>query len=102
MKPYKDPGGAARWTLQKGEIEAIFGDGISLAIWLNSDGLEEAAAASSGGPFTESRFFGNGVSIVVAKGNIALRQTLDYELAQLAKNGTYADLYLKYFPIGFY
>lgn len=100
LKPYQDQT-ALRAALRKGEVEAIFGDGISLALWLNS---EESKGCCSfyGGPFTESRFFGNGVSIAVAKGNIALRQTLDYELAQLAKKGTYADLYLKYFPIGFY
>lgn len=97
---YKDQA-ALRTGLQKSEVEAIFGDGISLALWLNSD-ESKGCCSFYGGPFTESRFFGNGVSIAVARGNIALRQTLDYELAQLAKNGTYADLYLKYFPIGFY
>ena len=92
---------ALRVALQKGEIDAMFGDGIALALWLNGTDAK-GCCAFLGGPFTESRFFGNGVSIAVAKGNIALRQALDYELSLLAKNGTYTDLYLKYFPIGFY
>jgi polar amino acid transport system substrate-binding protein len=90
-----------RAALQKSDVEAIFGDGIALALWLN--GAEsKSCCAFRGGPYTESHFFGNGVSIAVAKGNVTLRQTLDYELARIAKNGTFADLYLKYFPIGFY
>ncbi len=42
------------------------------------------------------------MSIAVGKGNAALREVLDYELDKLAKDGTFADLYLKYFPVGFY
>lgn len=100
LKIYQDRG-ALRLALKKGEVEAIFGDAIALSQWLNSDDAQ-GCCNFQGGPFTESRFFGNGVSIAVAKGNEALRQVLDYELAELTKNGTYADLYLKYFPIGIY
>jgi polar amino acid transport system substrate-binding protein len=38
----------------------------------------------------------------VKKGNAQLCQTLDYALATLCARGTYTDLYLKYFPLGFY
>ena len=55
-----------------------------------------------GGPYTESRFFGEGVGIAVKKGNHTLQQALDYALVQLSQRGIYTDLYLKYFPIGFY
>lgn len=92
---------ALRAALRQGKVEAIFGDGIALALWLN--GTEaNGCCAFRGGPFTESAFFGSGVSIAVAKGNTALREALDYELANIVRDGTYADLYLKYFPIGFY
>ena len=84
------------------EVEAIFADGIGLALWLNGVDAKDCCIFR-GGPFTESRFFGNGVSIAVATAsNIALRQALDIELAKLTRDGTYADLYLKYFPISFY
>ena len=36
------------------------------------------------------------------KGNTPLRQTIDYALAAIAARGTYSDLYLKYFPLGFF
>lgn len=88
-------------ALKAGKVEAIFADGISLALWLNSTGANNCCEFR-GGPFTESRFFGSGVSMAVDKDNAALRQALDYELAKLTADGTYADLYLKYFPISFY
>ena len=88
-------------ALEINRIDAAFGDAIALAVWLN--GAEAGGCCGfRGGPFTESRFFGNGVSIAVAKDNVALRETLDLELFKLAQNGTYGDLYLKWFPIGFY
>ena len=100
IKTYPDQN-ALRAALRAGTVEAIFGDGIALSLWLN--GTDAAGCcAFRGGPFTESYFFGNGVSLAVGKDNAALREVLDYELDRLAKDGTYADLYLKYFPIGFY
>ncbi len=90
-----------RAALQMNEVDAIFADGIGLAVWLN--GPEgQGCCAFRGGPFTEGRYFGNGVSIAVAKDNVALRQALDVELAKLVSSGAYADIYLKYFPISFY
>jgi polar amino acid transport system substrate-binding protein len=91
---------ALRGALRDAKVEAIFADGLSLALWLNGDA--QNCCAFKGGPYTESYFFGNGGSIAVSKGNEALRQILDYELDKLAREGKYADLYLKYFPIGFY
>jgi polar amino acid transport system substrate-binding protein len=90
-----------REALMKGEIDTIFGDGISLSLWLDSqDGRR--CCGFRGGPFMDTRFFGEGVGIAVKKGNSQLRQVLDYALASLAARGTYSNLYLKYFPLGFY
>lgn len=99
-KPY-DSQKALRDALAKGEIDTIFGDGISLSLWLDSQEGRNCCGFR-GGPFIDARFFGDGVGIAVKKGNSQLRQTLDYALAELAARGTYADLYLKYFPLGFY
>ncbi len=88
-------------ALKKGEIDAFFDDAIISSFWLAGTDAQKCCVFR-GGPFTESRFFGEGVGIAVKKGNRSLRQALDYALVQLAKNGVYTDLYLKYFPIGFY
>ena len=46
----------------------LFGDGISLAFWLNGTDSQNCCAFR-GGPFTESRYFGEGVGIAVKRGN---------------------------------
>jgi polar amino acid transport system substrate-binding protein len=88
----------ARTALQRGEADLLFGNGFSLAFWLN--GTESAnCCAFVGGPFVESRFFGEGVGIAVKKGNDVLRQALNWALFRLWEKGKFADLWLKYFPI---
>ena len=90
---------AQREALAKGEVDAIFGDGVSLAGWLNASG-SKTCCAFFGGPFFDRAYFGEGLAIAVRKNNTALRQALDYGLARLAERGVYAELYLKYFPVG--
>ena len=92
---------AMRNALKAADIDAFFDDGIVSELWLLAPESQNCCAFR-GGPFTESRFFGEGVGIAVKNGNNSLRKALDYALAMLAKNGVHTDLYLKYFPIGFY
>ena len=92
---------ALRAALRRGEVEAIFGDGVSLAIWLNGTDAN-GCCAFRGGPFLHSAYFGEGVGIAVRKNNSPLRRALDYALKRLFERGVYADLYLKYFPVGFF
>ena len=88
-----------RNALQTGRVQAVFGDAVTLSYWLNG---QEAANCCEfrGGPYTDPRFFGDGVGIAVKKGNGALRRVLDYALARLARRGVFSELYFKYFPIG--
>jgi polar amino acid transport system substrate-binding protein len=89
---------AARDALRKGEVDLLFGDGISLAFWLN--GTDSAGCcAFRGGPFTESRYFGEGIGIAVRKGNDILRQALNWALFRLWEKGRFTDLWLRYFPV---
>jgi polar amino acid transport system substrate-binding protein len=92
---------AARAALRAGEIDALFGDGVSQAIWL-AGAEAQGCCRFVGGPYTESRWFGDGVAIAVRKGDAHLRRGLDWALHRLAQNGRYSELYLKYFPVGFY
>ena len=92
---------AARAALKAGEIDVLFADAIGSALWL--DGTDAAGCcAFLGGPYTESRFFGQGAGIAVRKGDIVMRQALDNALRRLAAEGVYTELYLKHFPISFY
>jgi polar amino acid transport system substrate-binding protein len=88
-------------ALRARSVDAIFGDGLSLALWLNG-AASDNCCLFKGGPYTESRFFGEGVGIALRKEDATLRRALDWALARLAARGTYAELYLKHFPIGFY
>jgi polar amino acid transport system substrate-binding protein len=92
---------AARAALKAGEIDAVFGDAVGEAIWLSGNDAA-GCCAFAGGPYTETRYFGPGAGIAVRKSDTELRQLLDYALARVAAKGVYADLYLRYFPVGFY
>jgi polar amino acid transport system substrate-binding protein len=89
---------ALRAGLRRGEVDFIFGDAISLAFWINGTD-SEACCAFSGGPFVESRYFGEGIGIGVRKGNDLLRQALNWALFRLWEKGRYTDLWLKYFSV---
>lgn len=92
---------AALAALRRGEADYAFGDGVALSLWLN--GTDSAGCcAFRGGPYLDTRYFGEGLALIVRKEDSELRRALDYALFVLAENGTYADLYLRYFPIGFY
>jgi polar amino acid transport system substrate-binding protein len=91
----------ARAALRRGDVDLLFGDGFSLAFWLN--GSESAdCCAFVGGPFVEGRYFGEGVGIAVKKGNDVLRQAFNWALFRLWEKGKFTDLWLKYFPISPY
>ncbi len=92
---------AAREALRSGEADAHFGDGVALSFWLQSDAAD-GCCAFVGGPYLESRFFGEGMAIAVRRGEADLRQGLDSALASIFENGTYSELYLRYFPVSFF
>src|ERR1700716_4438480 len=76
IRPFAD-NDTMRLALRRGEVDFIFGDAISLAFWINGTDSGECCAFS-GGPFVESRYFGEGIGIAVRKGNDLLRQGLDW------------------------
>jgi polar amino acid transport system substrate-binding protein len=97
LKPYRTIE-ATRDALRKGEADLLFGDGIALAFWLN--GTDSAnCCVFVGGPFTESRYFGEGVGIAVKRGNDTLRLAFNWALFRLWEKGRFTDLWLRYFPI---
>jgi polar amino acid transport system substrate-binding protein len=89
---------ATRDALRQGEVDLLFGDGVSLAFWINGTG-SEGCCTFRGGPFLESRFFGEGIGIAVKRGNDTLRLAFNWALFRLWEKGRYTDLWLRYFPI---
>lgn len=96
-----DTSEAAQKALKEGAIDVVFADGITLAFWFN--GVDSANCCEFiGGPYLDSKFFGEGVGIAVKKGNRTLVQALNYALEQVHARGTYEELFLRYFPMNFF
>ncbi|HZN30302.1 MAG TPA: transporter substrate-binding domain-containing protein [Xanthobacteraceae bacterium] len=88
----------ARLALRKGDVDLMFGDAISLAFWLNGTDSENCCSFR-GGPYLDSRYFGEGVAIVVKKGNDTIRLALNWALFRVWEQGRFTDLWLRYFPV---
>jgi polar amino acid transport system substrate-binding protein len=91
----------AQKALKSGAIDFVFGDGIGLTFWINGV-LSEACCEFRGGPYLDSKFFGEGVGIAVKKGNRQLAEILNYGLEQVHASGRYEELFLRYFPMSFF
>lgn len=91
----------AREALTKGEADAHFGDGMSLAFWLNSESAV-SCCVFTGGPWLEPGYFDRGLSIAVRKESTDLADAINYALWTLSQNGKFKELYLRYFPMSFY
>jgi polar amino acid transport system substrate-binding protein len=97
VRPYPNAD-ASRAALRRGEVDLLFGDAISLAFWLNGTD-SGGCCAFRGGPYLDSRYFGEGTGIAVRKGNDTMRQTLNWALFRVWEQGRFTDLWLRYFPI---
>lgn len=88
---------AAITALRSGDAEFVFADGVALSLLLA--GTSGSELAFTGGPFLESRYFGEGIGFLIRKDETALKRALDYALQSLWDDGTYARLYLRFFPV---
>jgi polar amino acid transport system substrate-binding protein len=88
----------ARVALRRGDVDLLFGDAISLAFWLNGSD-SEGCCSFRGGPFIDSRYFGEGIGIAVKRGNDTIRLALNWAMFRVWEQGRFTDLWLRYFPI---
>jgi polar amino acid transport system substrate-binding protein len=88
----------ARLALRRGDVDLMFGDAIALAFWLNGTSSENCCAFR-GGPYLDSRYFGEGIGIAVRKGDDPMRLALNWALFRMWEQGHFTDLWLRYFPI---
>ncbi|WP_209011768.1 transporter substrate-binding domain-containing protein [Roseibium aggregatum] len=92
---------AARTALVKGDVDAHFGDGLSLSFWLNSTDAADCCRFA-GGPWLEPGYFDEGLSIAMRKDDASTREAINYALRRLQQTGVYRELYLRYFPVSFF
>jgi polar amino acid transport system substrate-binding protein len=92
---------AAREAVKSGAADATFGDGLQLSFWLTSEAAGNCCTFA-GGPYLEARFFGQGYAVAFAKGSNDLKHAVNAALQAIYEKGIYAELYLRYFPTGFF
>ncbi|MEM7216286.1 MAG: transporter substrate-binding domain-containing protein [Pseudomonadota bacterium] len=92
---------AALSALEKEEIGAVFTDALSASFWLQSDASNECCVFLDGA-FMSPEHFGNGMAIAVARDRQDLVNTLNFALYRLNAKGKFAELYLRYFPLGLF
>jgi polar amino acid transport system substrate-binding protein len=92
---------AALDAVRDDALAAVFGDALSLAFWLHGPESEECCRFS-GGAYLDNRYFGAGLAIAVRAEDRTLKSALDYALREVYRNGTYEELYLRYFPVSLF
>jgi polar amino acid transport system substrate-binding protein len=92
---------AARAAVKAGEADAHFGDGMELSFWLQSFAAGNCCVFA-GGPYLESRFFGQGYAIAIAKDSPVIKQAINTAMESVYEKGVYGELYLRYFPLGYF
>ncbi|KRA42165.1 transporter substrate-binding domain-containing protein [Devosia sp. Root635] len=86
-------------ALENGDADAFFGDAMRASFWLN-DNL--TCCGFAGQPYFRPNLFGEGLAIAVPAGQDAVRHAIDWALVRLKDNGALDELYLRWFPVGFY
>ncbi|SIQ03806.1 amino acid ABC transporter substrate-binding protein, PAAT family [Rhizobium sp. RU35A] len=88
-------------ALKAKTIDAAFSDGLRLPFWVAGEASGQCCALYDG-PYLSERFLGEGLMLMTRKNTPQLAEAFDYALAQLARKGRLQDIYLRYFPNGFY
>ncbi|MBK8455767.1 MAG: transporter substrate-binding domain-containing protein [Phyllobacteriaceae bacterium] len=96
--------GRREWVLEDlraKKIDAAFGDGMTMSLWLNTEEGRQCCAFA-GGAYLAPEYLGFGLSIAVPAGKATLATAFDFALRELERKGVTGELYLRYFPIGFF
>lgn len=86
-------------ALAAGKADAYFGDGLRASFWLND---HPGCCGFAGEPYFRPDLFGQGLAIAVPIGRDAVREAINAALVRLKRDGTMDQLYLRWFPVGFY
>ena len=81
------------------KADAYFGDAMRASFWFNDN---PDCCSFAGQPYFRPDLFGDGLAVALAPGHDAVRQAIDYGLIRLKKSGVLDELYLRWFPVGFY
>jgi polar amino acid transport system substrate-binding protein len=90
---------AALEAVRDGKADAYFGDAMRAGFWFNENA---GCCAFAGNPYFRPDLFGEGLSVALPIGHDAVREAINYGLVRLKKSGALDELYLRWFPVGFY
>lgn len=91
----------ARLALQNRQVDALFGDGISLSFWANGS-LSRNCCRLLDGAFFEPAYFGDGLAIGVNKKDRDLLGQINGALERIRESGQFSEFVGRYFPIRVY
>lgn len=92
---------SARDALRDHKVSVHFGDAIGLSFWLTGE-ASRGCCVFAGPAWLEPSVFGEGLRVTVAKSNQRLKRHLDWALRKAAIDGRLGELYLRWFPLGYY
>ena len=87
--------------VQSGKMQLAFGDAMALSFWLNGTSSDNCCRFVSQSYYSSS-FLGEGMRIAVAGTRDDLADAINVSLMELQKKGVVEELYLRFFPGGFY
>jgi polar amino acid transport system substrate-binding protein len=87
--------------LRAEKVTAVFGDAMGLSFWLQG-AASGGCCAFSGEAYYSDAFLGSGMRIALKPEDGTLMQSLNFALKEAQERGVMDELYLKYFPVGFY
>ena len=90
---------AALDLVRLGEADAFFGDALRASFWL---GRNRECCGFAGDAYFRPDYFGEGLAIAIGPGREEVTKAIDFALGRLARSGKLDELYLRWFPIGFY
>jgi len=86
-------------AVRDNKADAFFGDAMRASFWLNEN---LGCCGFAGEPYFRPDLFGEGLAIAVPAGRDAVRHAIDWALVKLKEDGALDELYLRWFPVGFY
>ena len=86
-------------AVKSGTLDAWFGDAMRASFWLNEN---LGCCGFAGDAYFRPNLFGEGFTIAVPAGHDPVRHAIDWALVRLKENGALDELYLRWFPVGFY
>ncbi len=92
---------AALDALKKKEVDAVFSDAVSLSFWITSAASQDCCNFVDGA-FESEEYFGNGMAVTLPKGDQNMMDAMNYALSRVNEKGIFAELYLRYFPVGLF